>query len=1380
MGVTFFSSINYLVILINIGQLGDHSAGRVGRFLHPGWNLVVLPGRMEAMPKQPGLLVHPVYAEPDAYWIFSEQGRLWSVSGQALPEARGGSVPTESGWHFVGGSRFKRSDVPSPVELWAWDAKEQRYRKKSGNSVLRRGEGYWAYYDGSSRAASMAHDQVDHGLSTLGGRQSGGAFSVAWEEPEGSESQQIPRPVLLGAASENLLRAQRLRDALFVQKRGDEGDAPLLAYQLEYVPDDQVDPKDTQYLAKYHRVWAYTQGIALAQRARSPLSEDQEKAVALAAGLCAHAVYRATETAGRGGVILGWHFSRNTSLDDWKDARLVTGANAWAVHGLGIFLTSDAAQAVTSEDKRDGLKDCYLQALEGLHEHRFDLTETHSLMTAGWTTDGLRYAGSPHRLAPVMDSAREDPEEKWAYYDVLDAIGYDSFPEALGQRPKIRTYRHREDGSKVFGRIITLTRPDWLILKKRVQAQNVVTEHNLDVLSVLNHALKNAHILGPKEPVEAASWYASVRSWRDHLRRGIFELLWDEGASPIDSGNVEPKSRDRSLGHIVTGGSLSVPFTSKDAWRLSKSHHVAIDNCSWLALSVSHPELFDVEREKLATCLARTIAVFVKNMELDGRSYYGAHYFENDFEDPYIEKSDLQESAYHLEATLGLIAGLLRFAEAHPGHPRASAFAQEAYLLWNGVQEYVGDRGFSYSSLRIQDLATRLPSSTSALWFIDVYYDLVRMEYDPEFALSSNASPDPSIEGEVQSSVFQPVLLGSSLPHVPFMLGGADLSLVQQNILIQILLGQGARTAATQGGKATVEASSKEILAWVLPIAASLGIPDEAVQATTDPIVRGLHALSPKVHNVLFVREGAGPVSLPHDFTPIELRHRLLTEDLARMTPAELHDFAARAAADHTALLVERVLGYSMGASTAFDRPTFVAELTHLFEEAWRGYVPHTIVIHETRQGIDLYHRFSSAHEWDPQHALRGLMVLLDTGGAEVLYKHPGAPGFDWTSSGIESLLDDLPPEHHAAFFRALSQLVAEILLGTTEPGDTEARIAEIKERIRDRGRVVVAGTDPGGDGEDERPDPKPLATSETNPLGPLRADFAVHPDTGDVAVWSASEAQQFFGLPLSQLKDPDQDAEVVVDNKLRTGAWDQPYQYYRLFWHDVCPKVRPDLEGTGCFVLYVSSERGEGLFEFYQQRLPDPHKLRPFPIHFVNEIPNLVTGLDLTEGYQPNRGIEGLFVNFESFREAFYRDFEGYNGIDLNSSKHRQVFFEVESLIEDKVTEINVVALTAKFFTLSDDPEDRYEMVRDEIGGIPKLTLKELKAYTLRGKRDPFFERNFEYQIDSERLQAALNAWFGKGHYTFEIADDRSVHFLRNKKRDANGNLQKEDAEDL
>ncbi len=539
-------------------------------------------------------------------------------------------------------------------------------------------------------------------------------------------------------AGGNLSRALALRNEL--QKAVPS--EPRQRIQREYHPETtnlqiqhlvdgplNLDTQDAEYLASFERVWVYTQGIALHQAVRRHENETSQE---LARWLCdpAQAVWQ-------GDRILGWPFSKNTKGDTWKDARLVTGANAWAIHGLGAFLVSEAFTSLAQSEKTD-FRACYLGALRGLETHVVAvglekrrkrsptsdcrIEECAFLMTAGWSTEGLEKAQTPWALGLTDNSS-----EQWRYYDVLNAVGYERFDELLP--PSVRRSFVAEDGLWVEDDLWVLTEADFQVLQVRTKAQNVVTEHNLDVLSVLNHALKHTDEIwsdtseaGRKE---VRNW---LRPWRDGLRAGIFELLWHTPSSTTQDEEKEPHAcrpetkRFEQRSHAITGGGFDEEGT------FQPNPEVAVDNCSWLALSVNFDDLPSDRVDQLSECLVYTVDKFADVMPYgsNGQCYYGAHYFPNTFKDPYISQSDRQEISYHLEATAGLILGLYRFHQAHPN--RGEDFHEKSHRLWSGVQTFVRDHGFVYSSQRIQDLSARLASSTAVIWYLDVYDALEHLD----------------------------------------------------------------------------------------------------------------------------------------------------------------------------------------------------------------------------------------------------------------------------------------------------------------------------------------------------------------------------------------------------------------------------------------------------------------------------------------------------------------------------------------------------------------------------------------------------------------------------------------------------------------------------
>ena len=237
-------------------------------------------------------------------------------------------------------------------------------------------------------------------------------------------------------------------------------------------------------LHHFGRVWSYTQGLALHQSAR----KGDERAHKLARWLKDTAVKVTLDDGSR--IYGGWHFSQNTIGDNFKDTRRILGASMWAMHGLVKYLTAPIFKEL-SQDEADQFKRFYKEMLDGLiHNQRWQ----DGLFSAGW---------KPKALAEA-NSGRE-------FYDILNRFGYVAWEEITP-----------------------------------VKALNVVIEHNIDVLSVLNYSIKHAEALGLNK--------ADYLPVRDRLREGIFTKLY----------NFENR-------HFITG-------LSSD--NVTPSRHMAIDNTS--------------------------------------------------------------------------------------------------------------------------------------------------------------------------------------------------------------------------------------------------------------------------------------------------------------------------------------------------------------------------------------------------------------------------------------------------------------------------------------------------------------------------------------------------------------------------------------------------------------------------------------------------------------------------------------------------------------------------------------------------------------------------------------------------------------------------------
>ncbi len=730
---------------------GEHEVqgAQVGA-LTPGWHLVSTsdPGQLKKL---------RMYSEAEQH-IFGIEQRV-DAEGQALVHGyrlQTDPEPNSIYWVHVGRlaeditfaeltppawnegndefGQIVQFEVPVASErtrflaIRSWLAENQRWQNVEAGTMLRPHHPYWVL---PLRDRTPAQFDVQYPDNTL-------------------------------ALERNRLRAEQLRTSLLRSKIFDSGEEGL--YQVEYQPENKLptffeptpqnaeSARDAKYLAEFERVWAYTQGIALAQLARR-IDDKQatQSARKVARALCERRDLRTG----------GWPFSWNTRGDNWQDARSVTGANAWALYGLGVFISADAFQ----EDGIDQayFRGCYRNALAALMTHRRVIRgengKTTILMTAGHTTRGLQLADQPAALKTIENGdavpLTDNERERWTYYSILDAVGYDTFHE--DRPPTISRWEVLEGDAirELEDKVLTQGALD--ALRERTRATNVVTEHNLDTLSVLNHALNHAEVLGLDELARN-----DVETWRDQLREGIFELLWDGSDSwrhdlhktHAKHGHRQDKQRwleeargEARLGRFITGGVFLGSQGEQSPQDFVASSHVAIDNCSWLALSVDYKDLTpnSVYDDRLARCLRYTVLQFAKELEYEGGNYYGAHYFQNTFRDPYIDPSALQESSYHLEATSGLILGLLAFATARPEHMWAEDFRDEALTLWNHMQRFVADHGFPYSSRRIQNLSTELASSTAAIWFIDVDETIRALRGDPEHAPLAILGSDPKL-----------------------------------------------------------------------------------------------------------------------------------------------------------------------------------------------------------------------------------------------------------------------------------------------------------------------------------------------------------------------------------------------------------------------------------------------------------------------------------------------------------------------------------------------------------------------------------------------------------------------------------------------------------
>lgn len=223
---------------------------------------------------------------------------------------------------------------------------------------------------------------------------------------------------------------------------------------------------------------------------------------------------------------------------------------------------------------------------------------------------------------------------------------------------------------------------------KRIRARNIVTEHCANVLALLNYTLEYYDILLEDSTVYT---YDELAEMRLKLRESIFDKLYD-----------------REKGHFITGRSESGV----------SSEHASISNASWLVLVLRLDDLTTDQVTALSKSLLYTIDSFTKDFKINGGTYFGAHYFQDGFEDPYVVKADLHSDGLHVEGTCRLINSLLMFSNAFPEDPNAPFFHVTALKLWQSLQHLIDDYGFIYASTSLKDVTEPLESSVSAIWYL--------------------------------------------------------------------------------------------------------------------------------------------------------------------------------------------------------------------------------------------------------------------------------------------------------------------------------------------------------------------------------------------------------------------------------------------------------------------------------------------------------------------------------------------------------------------------------------------------------------------------------------------------------------------------------------
>ena len=223
---------------------------------------------------------------------------------------------------------------------------------------------------------------------------------------------------------------------------------------------------------------------------------------------------------------------------------------------------------------------------------------------------------------------------------------------------------------------------------RRVRVRNVATEHCNNVLAVLNYTLSHYdRLLGADSPYT----YSKLNAVRLKLRESIFSKLYDDSKRRFIAGRS-------SVG--------------------SKSSFTAIDNASLLSISLNLNELNNEQSKALSDSLFYTIDNLTKDFDILEKTYFGAHYFEDGFEDSYVKKSYDHSHALHVEATCKLICGLLKFANAFPDDPNEPLFRNTATKLWEDLQHFLAGFGFVYASTSIKDVSEPIEASVSAIWYL--------------------------------------------------------------------------------------------------------------------------------------------------------------------------------------------------------------------------------------------------------------------------------------------------------------------------------------------------------------------------------------------------------------------------------------------------------------------------------------------------------------------------------------------------------------------------------------------------------------------------------------------------------------------------------------
>ena len=474
-------------------------------------------------------------------------------------------------------------------------------------------------------------------LSLIGSDASGASDAVA-------QNSDFEKTVAL--QKKNMRRARKLIESLYLESYVgfenlfDNKDGYLkVGTQAGYYGKEGTD-QAYSLLVIYRRVWIYDAAIALSLAIQNEDSTVNKRAL----WLLKNGQYTRYPENPKKKIFAGWPFSSNQKDygDHWTDCRFITGANASGLQAIAEYITSNYYLRLDGKLKAAYSK-LYADALSGILYHMESDGPNKGLITSGWSLNILE----------------EISTTNYSYNKVLDMLGYgpieiDGYPNAI----------------------------------RRVKAKNVITEHNTNVLSLLNYTLDHyERLLGPEGPYT----YSDLNEIRLKLRESIYSKLYDDDKCRFISGR-SPSGKPS-------------PYTTAD-------------NASWLSFSLKLDGLSDEQVEILSDSLFFTVNNFTKEFNILEGTYFGAFHFEDGFEGTYIEKSETHSDSLHVESTCGLICGLLEFANAFPEHPNAPLFRSTASRLWQDMQSVIDDYGFVYALNSLKDVIEPIEASVSAIWYL--------------------------------------------------------------------------------------------------------------------------------------------------------------------------------------------------------------------------------------------------------------------------------------------------------------------------------------------------------------------------------------------------------------------------------------------------------------------------------------------------------------------------------------------------------------------------------------------------------------------------------------------------------------------------------------